>query len=280
MRIIVNADDFGYSEDTVEATIAAFERGLLTSATIMPRMPASAAAIAYARTRPDRSFGVHLTFVGRGEERCVEVPERVSHLAYPDGRLRSARRVRMAAILGRIPAHEIRAEADAQIRAVVEAGVAVSHVDSHRHLHKLASFREALRATLPDWGIRRVRAVQDVYVRRPLRSPTYWLGGRWQRSVRREFATTDHFYMPTSARDENWERVAERLPALGGTTLEVGLHPGEEEEWRRSELRGLEPFVDAVRRAGHELVDWRAITPPPLAPVDAARSSGRSPDRG
>lgn len=257
----MNADDFGYSDDTVAATIAAFESGLLTSATIMARMPASAAAIDYARSRTDRSFGVHLTFVGRGDEAAVERPERIPHLAYPDGRLRTARQVRLAALLGRIPVAEISAEVEAQIRVVASAGVGISHVDSHRHLHKFAPFREALRQTLPRFGIRRVRAVQDVFLRPPLRSPTFWLGRRWQSRLSREFPTTDHFYMPTSAGDEDWERVAERLPLLGGATLEVGVHPGEREAWRRSELRGLRPFVEAALQGGHELVDWRTIMP-------------------
>jgi len=64
VRIVVNADDFGASAETVAATIEAFEEGALTSATIMPTMPAAGEALAYARDRPDRSFGVHLTFVG------------------------------------------------------------------------------------------------------------------------------------------------------------------------------------------------------------------------
>ena len=38
-RLIINADDFGFSEDTVVATIELFNKGLLTSATMMPNMP-------------------------------------------------------------------------------------------------------------------------------------------------------------------------------------------------------------------------------------------------
>ena len=69
MLVVVNADDFGSSSDTVRATIECFEAGALTSATIMPGMPATDEALAYARSRPDLSFGVHLTLTGDGEER-------------------------------------------------------------------------------------------------------------------------------------------------------------------------------------------------------------------
>ena len=45
----------------MRATIECFEAGALTSATIMPGMPSTDEALAFARTRPDLSFGVHLT---------------------------------------------------------------------------------------------------------------------------------------------------------------------------------------------------------------------------
>ena len=49
VRIVVNADDFGASAETVAATIQCFEHGALTSATIMPTMPAADEALAFAR---------------------------------------------------------------------------------------------------------------------------------------------------------------------------------------------------------------------------------------
>ena len=48
-RIIVNADDFGLSDHTVEWTIKGFECGAISSATIMAGMSATDKAIAYAR---------------------------------------------------------------------------------------------------------------------------------------------------------------------------------------------------------------------------------------
>jgi predicted glycoside hydrolase/deacetylase ChbG (UPF0249 family) len=61
LQLIVNADDFGQSDETVEATIECFESGALTSASVMPGMPATERAVEFARTRPELGFGVHLT---------------------------------------------------------------------------------------------------------------------------------------------------------------------------------------------------------------------------
>jgi chitin disaccharide deacetylase len=259
VRIILNGDDFGYSKDTVDATIASLDAGLLTSATIMANMPATPDALAYARGRMDISFGVHLTFVGDGSEASVSPASTIPALVDASGRFPGTRDMRMRTLAGRLSVDQIEREIGAQLDVVVQAGIDVTHVDSHRHMHKFAPFRTALERVLPRYGIRRVRSVQDIYLQRPLRSLTYWLGAVWRGSLTRSFETTDHFYMPTTAGDRNWERVAASLAGLGGTTVEVGVHPGTDDPWRREELASLEPFVSAVAAAGHELINWRAV---------------------
>jgi len=259
VRIVVNADDFGASTETVAATIEAFEEGVLTSATIMPTMPAAGDALAYARGRPDRSFGVHLTFVGKGEERCAAAPGDVPGLVDAEGRFPAARPVRLRALLRRLPVAELEREIAAQLALVRESGVEVSHVDSHRHLHKLAPFQAALRSVLPRFGIERVRTVQDVYLRRPLLGATYWVGSVWRRPLRRSFRTTDHFYMPASTGDLGWaDDLLGRVGELPGATLEVGVHPGPD-GWRDDERRSAASLSARARELGHELVTWREI---------------------
>lgn len=257
VKIILNADDFGSAPDTVAATIECFEAGLLTSATIMVGMPGTDDALEFARRHPQHSFGVHLQFVGDGRERPLSDPGAVPALVDADGYLRPTNAMRAQALLRRVPVAQIEREAAAQLDLVKSNGIPVSHVDSHRHLHKFGPFRAALARVLPRFGTKRVRNVQDVYLRRPATSPTYWAGPIWRRALMRSFVTTDHFYMPTSAHDGAWHQLASRLP--DGQSLEVGLHPGYEEPWRNEERESLRPFVDTARRAGHDLVSWNAI---------------------
>jgi predicted glycoside hydrolase/deacetylase ChbG (UPF0249 family) len=257
VQIILNADDFGSAPDTLAATIECFEAQLLTSATIMVGMPGTDDALEFARGHPEHSFGVHLQFVGDGVERPLSDPASVPALVDADGYLRPTNVIRGQALLRRVPVEQIAREATAQIEFVKSRGIPVSHVDSHRHLHKFAPFRAALARVLPRFGISWVRNVQDVYLSRPATSPTYWAGPIWRRALMRSFATTDHFYMPTSAHDSDWHQLASRLPA--GQSLEVGLHPGYEEAWRNEERESLMPFVSEARGAGHELVSWNAI---------------------
>jgi hypothetical protein len=257
MLVVVNADDFGSSSDTVRATIECFEAGALTSATIMPGMPATDEAFAFARTRPDLSFGVHLTLTGDGAERPLAAG--LPGLTRPDGSFLPTRTIRLRALARRLPQDELERELTAQIELVRGAGVPVSHVDSHRHLHKLGSVRAALARVLPRFGIERVRNVQDVYLNRPLTSATYWLGPLWRRGVERLAATTTHFYMPTGLDDVNWHgRLLEHMRKLNGS-LEVGVHPGFDDPWRNDERLSVLAFAAAAGSNGHQLVGWSDI---------------------
>ena len=58
--VIVNADDFGQSAGITRGIIAAHERGIVTSASLMVRWPAAAAAAAYARAHHRLSVGLHV----------------------------------------------------------------------------------------------------------------------------------------------------------------------------------------------------------------------------
>jgi chitin disaccharide deacetylase len=257
VKLVLNADDFGLSPDTVRATVDCFSTGSLTSATIMPTAPASAAAIDFARQHPEYSFGVHLTFVGDDHQRPVSRPTSVPTLVDRHGTLRRTNAVRVRALLGRLSIEEIESEILAQVDRVRSDGVKLTHVDSHCHLHKFAPFRQALERALPQLGICRVRNAQDIYLRRRLASPTFWLGARWRRALALKFTTTDHFYMPAGDSDASWDELLGR-PLLG-STLEIGVHPGYEESWRSFERQAIQAFAREAVARGHQLVGWRDV---------------------
>jgi predicted glycoside hydrolase/deacetylase ChbG (UPF0249 family) len=260
VRLILNADDFGASAETVAETVACFEAGLLTSATIMARMPATESALAYAREHPEFSFGVHLTLTGAGDERPVSDPAHVPGLVDENGRFPSTSTVRLRALARRLPAAELERELTAQIALVRDSGIPVSHVDSHQHLHKFPVVRRALERVLPRFGIARVRRVQDLYLRRPLTSPTYWLRHWWGLPLTSRFVGTDHLYMPGTAGDERWLGVLDALRSSDPRrSVEIGVHPGPD-DWRLLERQELARFVPAALAGGHALVSWNALT--------------------
>jgi predicted glycoside hydrolase/deacetylase ChbG (UPF0249 family) len=263
LAIILNADDFGGREENTRATIDAFEHGALTSATIFPGMPATQIAIEYAKANPRFSFGVHLTFSTEEVERPLADPAQIPALLGPDGHFLPIRTMRRRALARRLPINQLAREIEAQIAFVRDHGVAVSHVDSHRHVHKVGLLQTALRRVLPRFGITRVRNVQDVYLSPPLTSATYWLGPLWRRGLTKRFATTDHFYMATVAtRERPWDvPLLERMRSVVGT-MEIGVHPGFE-GWRAIERLSAGRIAAGAAEEGHRLISWNDIPPRP-----------------
>ena len=61
MKIIVNADDMGYTRGVTEGIIEGYEKGIVTSTTVMCNMPNAAQAAQRLRSVPGLGTGVHLT---------------------------------------------------------------------------------------------------------------------------------------------------------------------------------------------------------------------------
>ena len=143
-RLIVNADDFGLTLPITEGTIDAFERGILTSASLVATGAAFDRAAQYAATHPDLDSGVHLMIV-QGEP--VLPPENVPSLVQADGKFLPGYGEFMARYLsGGVRDEEVEAEWTAQIARVRGAGVRMTHLDSIQHLHLVPGlFRIALR---------------------------------------------------------------------------------------------------------------------------------------
>jgi predicted glycoside hydrolase/deacetylase ChbG (UPF0249 family) len=128
--LIVNGDDVGVSHAANQATIASLERGLMTSATIMVPAPWFPEIAAYARAKADASFGLHLVHTsewkgfkwGPVAGRTV-VPGLVDPQGYfwPD----------IKSVYANATPEQAAAEARAQVRKALDAGIDVTHLDSH-----------------------------------------------------------------------------------------------------------------------------------------------------
>jgi len=263
MKVILHADDFGYDKDTTQATIELLESGALTSATIMPTMPAAGEAIAYAATHKQFSFGVHLTYVD-GLKPALQKED--STLLDANGLFFPSNDVRKKAIKLALKKEDVVEESLAQIETVRQGGVQLSHLDSHGHLHKFPSFLAALPAIKRRSGIERVRRVQNVFIQKPGLSPTTILNRCFDWRIAHTCRTTDYFYMSANNMETDWADALleqmERLPQ--NTIIEVGVHPGladtEEERWRIAEYRDMIDFAEKIHRQGkHQIISWKDI---------------------
>ena len=255
--VIVNADDFGRDRDTCRETIACFERGVVSSASIMPSMPATAEACAYAKRHPEFSYGVHLTFDRETCEAPAAPPMTIKSLVDSRGGLRSLHDVRARALAGLLCENDIVCEIDAQLAKIRDYGVSVSHVDTHGQLHELPVFARALARVLPRHGLQRVRNVRNVHLHPRWRHPAHWLVATYLPAVQGPWRSTDWFYAPRAAGDVEWPERLLRRPWTG--TLEVGVHPGRAEEWRSRERDDAMRLRELLRDRCIPLVAWQSV---------------------
>lgn len=235
--IIINADDFGLNDHTVEWTIKGFECGALTSATIMAGMSATEKAVEFAKAHPQFSFGVHFYLVD--EKPMCEPAEIPSMIDPKTGKLWVTRQFIIRNFVGLIKVEDLKREMWAQYLAIKDAGVPISHVDGHGHNHRLPQSIKALAELKDELGFSKVRRCQDLAVEggklgllsRVINSPMQ------RRLDKVGFKSADHFLMNAGhSSDPKW--FSKALESLPDGVTEIGVHPGADEEWRKIDTEG------------------------------------------
>ena len=135
-KLIVNADDFGLTSGVNRAILELHKAGVLTSATLMARAGATDEAIEIAKSTPTLGVGCHVVLVD-GEP--VLPAEQLPTLTDPQTRRFYPT---LGAFLRRVATrrmymNEVKAEAHAQIQLLLQRGIPITHVDTHKHTHMI-----------------------------------------------------------------------------------------------------------------------------------------------
>ena len=135
IRLIVNADDVGLDPGITAGALQAWREGIVSSLSVLTARPDHAATLERLRRAGVGDVGVHLTLC---EGAPALPPREVPTLVDDHGRLPLRGRTVVGRVLaGRIDLREVRREWLAQVRRAQDAGLTVSHLDSHKHLHVL-----------------------------------------------------------------------------------------------------------------------------------------------
>jgi len=274
-RLIVNADDFGFTRGVNTGILRAFQSGILTSATLMANGDAFDEAVAMALAAPGLGVGCHLVAVGG---RPVAPPAEIASLVDANGMLpRTLTDLLKLLMRGRVKVEHVEREFRAQVERLCAAGITPTHLDSHKHSHTQPMVMTALARVATLFNIRAVRnpfeswrapvitglaarARRGGYLKQYVMSATVAPRARaFHRIARQHGLRTPDFFCGvrlTGLLDpEAVRRVIEGLP--DGTT-ELMCHPGvydDELERAATRLKGerqreLEALIDeSVRRA-------------------------------
>ena len=277
LRLIVNADDFGIAEAVNRGIVEAHDRGIVTSTSIMAGGAAFAHAADLARSRPGLDIGVHLTLT---ELEPLVRGAGAATLLGADGRfLPHVTQLAARAARGGLDPAAVRAELEAQIRRVLDAGLAVSHLDGHQHVHVLPGVAPVVADLAAEFGIPAVR--------HPAERVRGYMLRRW-RGVKRlaeqvalscvaaasplrrlkhadEFAG---FFFGGRLDESNLAVILASLPRHG--TAEIMCHPGADDmraesatwqyAWAAERAALMSPRIRALLEArGTRLVSYREL---------------------
>jgi chitin disaccharide deacetylase len=180
--LIINADDFGLTAGVNRGILEAHNLGVVTSSTLMANGEAFDDAVRLAHAAPQLNVGCHVVLVdGTSLLSTREVPTLLDPVSKrKDGRLfrRALSGFAGCALLGRLAREEIQAETTAQIRRLQSAGLAVSHLDSHKHVHMFPTVLHPILQAAKACGVRAIRnPFEPFHARQLLHHPASWQ--RW-----------------------------------------------------------------------------------------------------
>lgn len=230
MRLIVNADDLGYSLAVNEAVWLLHDRGRLDSASLLVNLPHSGAAMREAAERTGLAVGIHLNLT-KGRP-CLAL-EQVPSLVGSGGAFFPSPAFFSRALAGRVKLAEVEAELRAQIERALAAGIALAHLDSHSHWHALPRFDRLVQALAAEHAVPRLRQANPF---RALLPNPLWLavvptamappiqGG----PTRSDYIVSLHHWLRGAgeALPLLFGRRVRRLLKRPGVTVELVLHPG------------------------------------------------------
>lgn len=225
-KLIVNADDFGRHELINSAVRNSFENGICRSTSLMAGGQAFDDAVKILRECPELDVGVHFTLV---MGRPVLPPSEIPSLVDTEGNFHADFSLFVKKYLtGRISLNEVCAELSAQLTKIQNAGLKVSHSDSHQHIHTLPKILDVVLDLSERADIKAVRM--------PLVDGVSLSVGRMGLKILASFgkskAKSRGFFVPDNfkglvaggAVDEEWLcGMIERMPE--GVT-ELMIHPG------------------------------------------------------
>lgn len=234
IRLVVNADDFGLSPAISRGILRAHRDGIVTSTSLMGNVADLDGARALLAEAPGLGVGVHLALTGGAP---VSPADRVPSLLAPDGRFHARGQDFITAWMrGRVSPDEVQRELDAQVARIREAGVAIDHLDTHRHLGFLPVVGRAVEEVARRHGIAGIRSAVErptlAWVTEPRRGLEAGLltGLAWL--TRRQLGARRHGpqswgYVESGRLDEI--RILEILGRLAPGPHELICHPGEDD---------------------------------------------------
>lgn len=154
-NLVVTADDFGAAREVNDAVEACHRNGILSAASLMVTGAAAGDAVTLAKSLPGLKVGLHLVLV---EGRPMLPPTAVPDLVDRTGHFRTDMARAGAAMFFRPSVkRQLAEEIAAQFAAFRATGLALDHVNAHKHFHLHPTIAALMLSIGRDFGVTAVR---------------------------------------------------------------------------------------------------------------------------
>ncbi|MFN8008090.1 MAG: hopanoid biosynthesis-associated protein HpnK [Terriglobia bacterium] len=236
LRLIVNADDFGASEEVNEAIIRAHREGVLTSCSLMVSGKAFEQAVALAKENSRLAVGLHLVVVmGRSVLPSAAIPNLVDRQGCFSN---SPVAAGLNYFFSRQAQLELEKELTAQFERFQSTQLPFSHIDGHLHMHTHpVVFKLAMRLGI-QFGVQRMRVPEEElglalrygfghFPRKILHGLLFhWLSRRMKRRLKEEsFLFSDRVYGTLQTGEVTRDYLLFLLSHLNSDSNEIHCHP-------------------------------------------------------
>jgi predicted glycoside hydrolase/deacetylase ChbG (UPF0249 family) len=225
MRIIINADDFGFNASVNESIIALLSNRIIKSATLIANAPAFDDAARAALKFKDCSFGVHLNVTEFEPLTPIHSRAELTSILNGVGFFDGEEKMRTIGFTSSLREALFR-ELCLQVERIMASGIRVSHFDSHNHIHTMPIMFPVLKRLQKHFGVRKVRNTWNVY---PCGAPkpitVLWKKRLWEWALRYYYRTS------TTSAFTSFEVFLDvmRNSDVDCATIELMVHPGHKE---------------------------------------------------
>jgi hypothetical protein len=217
-KIIINADDFGLNSSVNNAIIESFYKGLINSTTLMANMPGFDEAIELAhKYNIIDKIGIHLN-LSEGHPLTSAI---TGTSIYHDGNECGLKKFeRNLFLINREKRKTIYNEFAAQIEKVKNAGIPISHIDTHHHIDDVWTITQIIMALLIKYNIPSMRILNN------LNQTTKFYKSGYRRIVNSIIKMNKaHFSDFFGNRPEAFSRLRNNNLFFENKKLEIMVHP-------------------------------------------------------
>jgi predicted glycoside hydrolase/deacetylase ChbG (UPF0249 family) len=230
-KVIINADDFGLSENVNQGILAGYRAGSITSVSILPNGESLQEALEAIKDTPDLGLGIHLALVFG---KPTAPPSKVSSLLFrnsefAEGYPQFVKRY----FSGGIKLSHIEYEWETQREKL--SAVEIDHIDSHQHLHLLPALFGLTMQLASKWGVKFIRLPYE-NIRIGIESPQVlsmrvlncFCWGKRGKLKRAGLSTSDNFFGSSFSGVLTQNALLKLVSVVPPGVTEIMCHPGKD----------------------------------------------------